>query len=415
MAYIDKISVNGSERDLRDVGAARFDETQALTDAQKQAARVNVGAASAADVTALTATVATKADAVDVTALAGHVTTAEGDIDDLEAAVDTKADAADVTALTTVVAGKVDKQQGVSYAGKALVVGAEGAVTLGDAGVPAAVAETLLACFRKVAWVDTTGQTLYDALYAALYSGPQSVEGWYYPFDGDILSRGTKEFNFSGDSQFGTGKVGQAYYKPSGTYGICQLVTTPIVFAGDFTIALWFREPNGDANCGIFDGSNILGTGNVVIPSSENTTLYNGWTYQADTMYGQHYGIRLIRANGHIDLRMGRASDLASNGWCVRLIPPSSFDNTAWHHYAVTRSNGTVRLFIDGNIIAQHTNYTIAFQIDNRIMVGEAFAEEKDGLKHGGSANHSVYVDDLYVSNTECKWMAAFDPEAISY
>lgn len=174
MAYIDKISVNGSERDLRDAGAARFDETQALTDAQKQAARANVGAASAADVTALTATVATKADAADVTTLAGRVTTAEGDIDGLEAAVDTKADAADVTALTAVVAGKVDTQQGVSHAGKALVVGADGAVTLGDAGVPAAVAETLLACFRKVAWVDATGQALYDALAQAL-GGDQTL------------------------------------------------------------------------------------------------------------------------------------------------------------------------------------------------------------------------------------------------
>lgn len=57
MAYIDKISVNGSERDLRDAGAARFDETQALTDAQKQAARANMGAASAADVTALETTI----------------------------------------------------------------------------------------------------------------------------------------------------------------------------------------------------------------------------------------------------------------------------------------------------------------------------------------------------------------------
>lgn len=80
MSYIDKISVNGSERDLRDVGAARFDETQTLTDTQKQAARANVGAASAADVTALTATVATKADASNVTALDGRVTAAVHDI-----------------------------------------------------------------------------------------------------------------------------------------------------------------------------------------------------------------------------------------------------------------------------------------------------------------------------------------------
>lgn len=168
MAYIDKISINGLERDLRDVGAARFDETQTLTDTQKQAARANVGAASVTDVTALTETVNTKADATDVTALTGRVTAAEGDIDALETAVDTKADAADVTALAAVVDNKVDTEQGVSYAGKALVVGSDGLVTLGDAGIPAAVANALLACFLKVAWVDATGQTLYDALAQAL-------------------------------------------------------------------------------------------------------------------------------------------------------------------------------------------------------------------------------------------------------
>lgn len=221
MAYIDKISVNGSERDLRDAGAARFDETQSLTDAQKQTARANVGAASAADVTALAgrvttvegdidgleAAVDTKASAADVTALAGRVTTAEGDIDALETALDTKADDADMTALTAVVAGKVDTQQDAANAGKALIVGEDGIVTLGDAGIPAAVAEALLACFRNVAWINwqESGQSFYNALEDALgvhtmsygvYEPNELVNGRYIDTDGQVK----------------TGTVGQSYY-----------------------------------------------------------------------------------------------------------------------------------------------------------------------------------------------------------
>lgn len=44
MAILDKFRVNGTDYDLRDSKAVRFDE-QTLTNAQKQAARQNIGAA----------------------------------------------------------------------------------------------------------------------------------------------------------------------------------------------------------------------------------------------------------------------------------------------------------------------------------------------------------------------------------
>ena len=105
---------------LEAIGSVRYDTAQgSLTDAQKAQARTNIGAA----------------------------------------------DAADVTALTT---SKVSVAQGSANTGKSLVVGDDGNVTPGEAGIPNAVKTALLNIFRKVAFVDGTGQSLYNALAQAL-------------------------------------------------------------------------------------------------------------------------------------------------------------------------------------------------------------------------------------------------------
>ena len=67
--------------------------------------------------------------------------------------------------------GAVAMNQGTANAGKALVVGGDGVVTTGDAGIPEAVKVSLLELVRHVAYIDDQGQAYYDALYAALYGG----------------------------------------------------------------------------------------------------------------------------------------------------------------------------------------------------------------------------------------------------
>ena len=125
MAYFDKIRVNGTDRDIRDANAVHTDAAETLTDAQKATARGNIGSASAADL-----------------------------------------------------AGKVDADQGTANAGKALVVGTDGIVATGEAGVPDAVKTALLDIAQHVAYIDDQGQSYYDALYAALYGGG-SVDYFY--------------------------------------------------------------------------------------------------------------------------------------------------------------------------------------------------------------------------------------------
>ena len=66
-------------------------------------------------------------------------------------------------------AGAIEKNQGAANAGKALVVGSDGNVTLGDAGVPEDVAEALLELFSHTAFLDGDVGAMYGALYHALY------------------------------------------------------------------------------------------------------------------------------------------------------------------------------------------------------------------------------------------------------
>lgn len=78
-----------------------------------------------------------------------------------------------LTARDEAIAGKVATDQGVAQAGKALVVGSDGNVTIGEAtGITDAVKVALLSLLQHVAYTDDQGQSYYAALYAALYQSP---------------------------------------------------------------------------------------------------------------------------------------------------------------------------------------------------------------------------------------------------
>lgn len=88
---------------------------------------------------------------------------------------------------------KVLLDQGIEHVGNALVVGEDGLITTGEAGIPDAVKVSLLELVRHVAYTDDQGQTYYDALYAALYADryPKIVAtyapGGHIVYQGDTL------------------------------------------------------------------------------------------------------------------------------------------------------------------------------------------------------------------------------------
>lgn len=71
---------------------------------------------------------------------------------------------------TSALSSKVSINQGVANAGKILVVGNDGIVTLNkETGISEFVKRALLDLIQHVAYIDDQGQSYYDALYAALY------------------------------------------------------------------------------------------------------------------------------------------------------------------------------------------------------------------------------------------------------
>ena len=77
MSYIDQLNVDGVPHTLRDSGAARFDETQVLTDIQKLRARSNLGAVGSDDLVSIDTSLTQSGEAADAaavgTALAGKI------------------------------------------------------------------------------------------------------------------------------------------------------------------------------------------------------------------------------------------------------------------------------------------------------------------------------------------------------
>lgn len=96
---------------------------------------------------------------------------------------------------------KIDKQQGTLNAGKALIVGADGLVGLGNTGLSDEAKIALLDCFKNVAWVSEDGQTYYNELARTLYGEPKTepaILSWNYKMGGTPIDVGFKYRGSSG-------------------------------------------------------------------------------------------------------------------------------------------------------------------------------------------------------------------------
>lgn len=93
---------------------------------------------------------------------------------------------------------KIDKDQGIANAGKALVVGSDGLVTPANVGITDSIKSALMLCFENVAWAPTDGSDYIEALRSALYEQTPVVEDWTWKYEassGELLS------NFEGISE----------------------------------------------------------------------------------------------------------------------------------------------------------------------------------------------------------------------
>jgi hypothetical protein len=150
--------------------------------------------------------------------------------------------------------------------------------------------------------------------------------------------------------------------------------------SGDFTIEGWFYHTSRSVNRGVFQiTTSTTGLG------APNTGL-----------------ALLVLTNGGLNCYAGGATNGYNSSTNVSL--------NAWHHFAIVRSSGVTKLYINGNLdtgiftsgsLTDTFNYTSTY-----LTVGGAF---------GTSNLWSGYIDDLRITKGVARYTANFTPPSASF
>jgi hypothetical protein len=199
------------------------------------------------------------------------------------------------------------------------------------------------------------------------YTGNYGVNGFYLPFKdiGNLYGLGCDR---KPTTSLGTYLSGTPFTNTPNKWGTTALTLTGgnYIFPGglgsgygihydehyidgkDFTIEFWYKGQASDTNFGSQDG--ILTGYNYLMSKGRTNTSSNG------------YGVRLY-SNGGIAFEIFGASGANSGGvgWTGGGAYPTVLDN-AWHHIAISRAGGTVRVFCDGT---QQASGTLNFSCNN--------------------------------------------------
>ena len=93
---------------------------------------------------------------------------------------------------------------------------------------------------------------------------------------------------------------------------------------------------------------------------------------------------------------------------------PNTHDFKEWHHYAITRKNNTVRVFVDGELVASATTTETTAYAANQIALTAYFGSSAATASDITATGRGELVQDLYIAES-CKWESNFDPTAIVY
>lgn len=248
------------------------------------------------------------------------------------------------------------------------------------------------------------------------------IDGWLYRFDGNMLSRGTKDFGFTGTANYTTGYdgIGQAYHhittdedgvtEDAGGIKAVGIADPPTFGSDDFTISFWFKSIT-EVRGHMFQYGKYYSDGNAASDIFSSFTKVGNWNYTKYNISLKYPGIAIYYASGKLNLTFVNSTLTKSN--CIALTPPSGFTTTAWHHYALTREGNTFRFFVDGNIIMTMVSSQSIYQTD-QVCVGSLFDQTAQTATDLMNMSYSDIIDDLYVAES-CKWNANFDPLTIEY
>lgn len=280
------------------------------------------------------------------------------------------------------------------------------------------IKESLLECFKYVAWINDQGQYYYDKLDAALYGKDiYNINGWFYQFDDSVRSQGIHDFEFRGTKNYSyNGVNGKAYFhevtaegdSSTDIYGLYAVGISDIPdFSGDFTVSAWHRSIT-KLRGHVFTATKYKSGSSTCLPLTMVESTWANSTYSSMTNTNQ--GVKIAYASQKLQVMLFFTDDTCL---VAELTLPSSIDTTEWHHHALTRNNGTIRYFFDGNLI-----FTAAIDkpviFPNQVCLGNNFGTSASTASSLAQGSYSDYIDDLFVAEYS-KWDAAFDITNIDY
>ena len=246
------------------------------------------------------------------------------------------------------------------------------------------------------------------------------ISGWYYPFNGSLLSAGTEDFGFSGTENYVAGVNGNAYYHEVATEGdsstdVLGIKATGLSnvpdLSGDFTISFWHKsvsEKRGHPFSVMKQASSSTANATQL---SDPVFVKTGWSLsQKKTVQKGLVALRISHVSQLLNIRLHSSDGTYGSNYQISL--PNDISTLIWHHYALTRKNDTLMFFFDGELIfTVTTSINVAFP--NQIAIGNDFANVLNS-ENLTAVGYSDMVDDLYIAEF-CKWDSNFDPTSITY
>ena len=253
-------------------------------------------------------------------------------------------------------------------------------------------------------------------------SGSTPVVGWLYHFNNSIVSSGTRDFGFSGDDVYTTGKYGQALFRRGATdggdtptYGVKATGLSSSALpdwsgTNEGTISFWLRSITNHFGFPISFQKYVSTTGTYSLSGATISNVKSGWSVTKSSISKHYVGSRMGWESNKFMIRIVNGNNTYAANYQV--TPPSSFDTTQWHHYALVRKVDNNRFFIDGETIFVFSG-NLGFGVSNQLCVGGLFTESNNSTSVS-SANYSTIVDDLFIAEY-AKWTSDFDPDNIVY
>lgn len=251
-----------------------------------------------------------------------------------------------------------------------------------------------------------------------------TVRGWLYHFNNSILSSGSKDFGLEGVENYEEGLFGRNCYAhlpeslETDPLGLKALNVPEYPDMGiDFTLSLWLQQDDYSRTlqfnpifATIYTGSGNPSSNYISASTKEST-----WTISHSDHSGKGLsGFAIQGYQGKFIFRIMNSANTASNQLAATCPNVSTFNPQAWHHYAVTRKDNQIRMFVDGVLLTVAVAAQTTVYHANQVAIASYFIQSSADKSNLQAQGFGMKIQDLYISDF-CKWENSFDPQTIKY